>query len=144
MDLPKLPSAPRTPPSASSPAESSKVPPLPTRGPPLLSRSTRRSSDVQGASTSSSAEHHPKLQLNLPEQKKLPKSRSVPNSVASSPTDSVAEGKTKKRGRVTPKQLAHLEKLFALETCPSVERRKEISSALGMQERQLQIWFQNR
>ena len=88
-------------------------------------------------------ENQPKLDLNLPEEKNQ-QSVSVPNSVASSPTDSVAGGKTKKRGRVNPKQLAQLEKLFVLDACPPVERRKEISIALGMQERQLQIWFQNR
>jgi hypothetical protein len=145
MDLPKLPSSvPRTPPSASSQADSSMAPPLPYRIPPLPSRVARRSLDLLQGATSTSTEHQPELELNLPEEKNQPQSLSVPNSVASSPTDSVAGGKTKKRGRVTPKQLAQLEKLFALETCPPVERRKEISIALGMQERQLQIWFQNR
>jgi hypothetical protein len=50
----------------------------------------------------------------------------------------------RKRSRVTPAQLVHLEKFFACERSPSAERRKEISELLGMQERQTQIWFQNR
>ena len=50
----------------------------------------------------------------------------------------------RKRSRVTPEQLAHLERLFAADRSPTAARRKEISDMLGMQERQTQIWFQNR
>ena len=50
----------------------------------------------------------------------------------------------RKRSRVTPEQLAHLERLFATDRSPTAARRKEISEMLGMQERQTQIWFQNR
>ncbi|KAJ3555100.1 hypothetical protein NM688_g2763 [Phlebia brevispora] len=50
----------------------------------------------------------------------------------------------RKRSRVTPEQLAHLERLFAADRSPTAARRKEISEMLGMQERQTQIWFQNR
>ncbi|KAJ6544824.1 hypothetical protein DFH09DRAFT_927962 [Mycena vulgaris] len=49
-----------------------------------------------------------------------------------------------KRSRVTPEQLVHLERLFALERSPTACRRREIGELLGMQERQTQIWFQNR
>ncbi len=50
----------------------------------------------------------------------------------------------KKRSRVTPAQLAQLEQFFATDRSPTATRRKEISQALGMPERQTQIWFQNR
>lgn len=50
----------------------------------------------------------------------------------------------RKRSRVTPEQLVHLERFFAMDRSPTAARRKEISESLGMQERQTQIWFQNR
>ncbi|KAI0782296.1 hypothetical protein C8Q75DRAFT_703531, partial [Abortiporus biennis] len=50
----------------------------------------------------------------------------------------------RKRSRVTPEQLVHLERYFAMDRSPTAARRKEISETLGMQERQTQIWFQNR
>ncbi|KAJ7674170.1 hypothetical protein B0H17DRAFT_1082404 [Mycena rosella] len=49
-----------------------------------------------------------------------------------------------KRSRVTPEQLVHLERFFSVERSPTACRRREISELLGMQERQTQIWFQNR
>lgn len=50
----------------------------------------------------------------------------------------------RKRSRVTPEQLAHLERFFATDRSPTAAKRREISELLGMQERQTQIWFQNR
>ncbi|KAG5653234.1 hypothetical protein H0H81_001617 [Sphagnurus paluster] len=50
----------------------------------------------------------------------------------------------RKRSRVTPDQLVHLERFFLLDRSPTAARRREISELLGMQERQTQIWFQNR
>jgi hypothetical protein len=50
----------------------------------------------------------------------------------------------RKRCRVNPQQLMRLEQIFAQERSPTAARRKEISEELGMQERQTQIWFQNR
>ncbi|KIK63194.1 hypothetical protein GYMLUDRAFT_72414 [Collybiopsis luxurians FD-317 M1] len=50
----------------------------------------------------------------------------------------------KKRSRVTPEQLVQLERYFAVDRSPTAARRREISDLLGMQERQTQIWFQNR
>ncbi|KIY44085.1 homeobox-domain-containing protein, partial [Fistulina hepatica ATCC 64428] len=50
----------------------------------------------------------------------------------------------RKRSRVTPEQLKELEILFAADRSPTAARRKEISERLGMDERQTQIWFQNR
>ncbi|KAJ7178636.1 hypothetical protein C8R43DRAFT_871491 [Mycena crocata] len=49
-----------------------------------------------------------------------------------------------KRSRVTPEQLVHLERFFSMERSPTATRRRDISELLGMQERQTQIWFQNR
>ncbi|KAJ7274566.1 hypothetical protein B0H12DRAFT_404492 [Mycena haematopus] len=49
-----------------------------------------------------------------------------------------------KRSRVTPEQLVHLERFFAVERSPPASRRREIGKLLGMHERQTQIWFQNR
>jgi regulatory protein PHO2 len=64
---------------------------------------------------------------------------------ASSPASSAKMEKEKrKRSRVTPEQLVHLERLFSVDRSPTAGRRKEISELLGMQERQTQIWFQNR
>ncbi|KAF9000757.1 hypothetical protein BDQ17DRAFT_1359489, partial [Cyathus striatus] len=50
----------------------------------------------------------------------------------------------RKRSRVTPEQLSDLEAIFATDRSPTAARRREISDLLGMQERQTQIWFQNR
>lgn len=61
---------------------------------------------------------------------------------------SVSSGKSdkekRKRSRVTPEQLVYLERFFSLDRSPTAARRREISDLLGMQERQTQIWFQNR
>lgn len=50
----------------------------------------------------------------------------------------------RKRSRVTQEQLVHLEQYFKADRSPTATRRREISEQLGMQERQTQIWFQNR
>ncbi|PPQ91012.1 hypothetical protein CVT25_013937 [Psilocybe cyanescens] len=50
----------------------------------------------------------------------------------------------RKRSRVTPEQLVRLERYFAMDRSPTAAKRREISEVLGMQERQTQIWFQNR
>jgi hypothetical protein len=57
---------------------------------------------------------------------------------------SKADREKRKRSRVTPEQLVHLEQFFSIDRSPTAARRKEISQLLGMQERQTQIWFQNR
>ncbi|KZP27308.1 homeobox-domain-containing protein [Athelia psychrophila] len=58
--------------------------------------------------------------------------------------DKDGEKEKRKRSRVTPEQLVHLERFFSVDRSPTAVRRKEISELLGMQERQTQIWFQNR
>lgn len=55
-----------------------------------------------------------------------------------------ADKEKRKRSRVTPEQLVHLERYFAMDRSPTAARRKDISDHLGMHERQTQIWFQNR
>jgi len=55
-----------------------------------------------------------------------------------------ADKEKRKRSRVTPEQLVHLERYFAMDRSPTATRRKDISDHLGMHERQTQIWFQNR
>ncbi|KAI0714401.1 hypothetical protein C8T65DRAFT_738653 [Cerioporus squamosus] len=50
----------------------------------------------------------------------------------------------RKRSRVNPEQLLKLEEFFAADNSPTSARRKDIAQQLGMDERQTQIWFQNR
>ena len=66
-----------------------------------------------------------------------------PNAESSSAAGSGSKEK-RKRSRVTPEQLVQLERIFVMDKSPTAQRRKEISEMLGMQERQTQIWFQNR
>lgn len=68
----------------------------------------------------------------------------IANPPKSAPPGGPPEREKRKRSRVTPEQLAHLERIFAVDKSPTAAKRKEISEMLGMQERQTQIWFQNR
>lgn len=72
------------------------------------------------------------------------RSATVANPPKSAPPGGALEKEKRKRSRVTPEQLAHLERIFAIDRSPTAAKRKEISEMLGMQERQTQIWFQNR
>ncbi|KAH9018484.1 hypothetical protein EDB85DRAFT_614502 [Lactarius pseudohatsudake] len=65
-------------------------------------------------------------------------------STGSSSRSMGGEREKRKRSRVTPDQLVHLERFFSMDRSPTAARRREISELLGMQERQTQIWFQNR
>lgn len=67
-----------------------------------------------------------------------------PRAAASASIGLKSEREKRKRSRVTPEQLVHLERFFAVDRSPPAARRREISERLGMQERQTQIWFQNR
>lgn len=54
-----------------------------------------------------------------------------------------SEQKKQKHSHITPKQLVHLEQFFTMDrSCPAAHRR-EISERIGMQEHQIQMWFQN-
>ncbi|KAG5730053.1 hypothetical protein E4T56_gene5851 [Termitomyces sp. T112] len=76
--------------------------------------------------------------------------KNSPSALERERSESVASNKSeekvekRKRSRVTPEQLQHLERFFLLDRNPTAARRREISKLLGMQERQTQIWFQNR
>lgn len=50
----------------------------------------------------------------------------------------------RKRTRTSPEQLAILEKLFSTNPSPNNRIREQLSLQLGMPERSIQIWFQNR
>ncbi|KAI8637929.1 hypothetical protein BD408DRAFT_436533 [Parasitella parasitica] len=50
----------------------------------------------------------------------------------------------RKRTRATPEQLAVLEKTFNVHPSPNNRVREQLSRELGMTERSIQIWFQNR
>jgi len=50
----------------------------------------------------------------------------------------------RKRNRVTPEQLVQLETAFSNNRHPISRERRELSNRIGMTERALQIWFQNR
>ena len=84
---------------------------------------------------------------NSPDSEKEPESgpqRTRSASALSTKSSSSDLKEKRKRSRVTPEQLVHLERYFAMDRSPTAGRRKEISESLGMQERQTQIWFQNR
>ncbi|KXN85871.1 Homeobox protein 10 [Leucoagaricus sp. SymC.cos] len=69
-----------------------------------------------------------------------------PTSQSSSQASPPAEQQPakKKRGRLSREQLAQLEHLFAVDCSPTVPRRREIALLIGISERQIQVWFQNR
>ena len=50
----------------------------------------------------------------------------------------------RKRNRVTPEQLIQLEAAFGKDRSPTSTERRELSNRIGMPERAVQIWFQNR
>ncbi|KAI8333627.1 hypothetical protein BC941DRAFT_516134 [Chlamydoabsidia padenii] len=50
----------------------------------------------------------------------------------------------RKRTRATPEQLSVLEKTFSVNPSPNNRVREQLSRELGMSERSIQIWFQNR
>lgn len=52
--------------------------------------------------------------------------------------------KAKKRSRATTEQLAILEDTFAANTSPNSKMREYLAERVGMSERSIQIWFQNR
>lgn len=72
------------------------------------------------------------------------RSQTTVTPATSSKTAKSGQREKRKRSRVTPEQLTHLERFFAADRSPTAARRREISELLGMQERQTQIWFQNR
>lgn len=65
----------------------------------------------------------------------------IPNDKESSVDSTSAP---RKRTRATPEQLAVLEKTFNVNPSPNNRVREQLSRELGMSERSIQIWFQNR
>ncbi|KAF9972481.1 hypothetical protein BGZ73_004408 [Actinomortierella ambigua] len=56
----------------------------------------------------------------------------------------VEQPKKAKRKRITPEQLEHLVALFEKTDTPSYETREGLAKKLGMTNREIQVWFQNR
>jgi len=54
-----------------------------------------------------------------------------------------SEGNSNRR-RVTPEQLAVLEREFECGMIPDLETRQRLANQLGFSERRVQVWFQNR
>ncbi|ORE13138.1 Homeodomain-like protein, partial [Rhizopus microsporus] len=50
----------------------------------------------------------------------------------------------KKRARATPDQLSVLEGVFAINISPNSKLRRQLAEQLNMNERSVQIWFQNK
>ena len=50
----------------------------------------------------------------------------------------------RKRNRITPEQLVQLEAAFSKDRSPTSTERRELSNRIGIAERAVQIWFQNR
>lgn len=63
--------------------------------------------------------------------------------MTSIPTDVIPDA-PRKRTRATPEQLNILEKTFTVNPSPNSRIREQLSHELGMSERSIQIWFQNR
>ncbi|ORY96467.1 hypothetical protein BCR43DRAFT_491753 [Syncephalastrum racemosum] len=59
-------------------------------------------------------------------------------------TKNKAPMKGRKRTRATAEQLSVLEDTFSTNVSPNAKLRKQLSERLGMSERSIQIWFQNR
>ncbi|QRV75474.1 homeobox domain protein [Ceratobasidium sp. AG-Ba] len=140
---PQLPTeleSPLSPPSAeSTPSQSATF----SAVPPPRTRSATIASPLRGPLDSISDEQKPS---SIGPQRVRSATLSSPSTstAAGLPGSSRANIQKRKRSRVTPEQLAHLERVFSQDRSPTAARRKEISEQLGMQERQTQIWFQNR
>ncbi|KAJ1999528.1 hypothetical protein GGI04_004535 [Coemansia thaxteri] len=57
---------------------------------------------------------------------------------------STAEPKRAKRKRITPEQLKELTAVFESTDTPTHDIREVLSKKLGMTNREVQVWFQNR
>ncbi|KAG2201254.1 hypothetical protein INT47_006757 [Mucor saturninus] len=66
------------------------------------------------------------------------------NYMSNSTSDEKDQSAPRKRTRATPEQLSVLEKTFHVNPSPNNRVREQLSRELGMSERSIQIWFQNR
>ncbi|CEP07836.1 hypothetical protein [Parasitella parasitica] len=96
------------------------------------------------ASSSSASLHSLQQQYStttLPPPAPPPQPNAIPKNKESS---SDSNSTPRKRTRATPKQLAVLEETFNVNPSPNNRIREQLSQELGMSERSIQIWFQNR
>jgi regulatory protein PHO2 len=103
-----------------------------------------RSPDLNLTSTRSSPLGSDSELLSFDDEKEPASGPQRLRAVSNASTGTKGEKEKRKRSRVTPEQLVHLERFFAVDRSPPAARRREISERLGMHERQTQIWFQNR
>ncbi|TPX61965.1 hypothetical protein SpCBS45565_g07117 [Spizellomyces sp. 'palustris'] len=73
-----------------------------------------------------------------------PNPQTVEMSSTSTPMTSKTPQKPRRRPRATPEQLAILEETYNVNTSPRGRLRTELAKRLGMTERSVQVWFQNR
>lgn len=59
-------------------------------------------------------------------------------------SSTITSSGAKRRSRASPDQLLILEKTFVYNKSPNAKIREELSKKLGMTERSIQIWFQNK
>lgn len=93
------------------------------------------------SSSSSSNMHNPTIDTQQQQQQQS-SSPSVATPTSTKPKEQ--EAPPRKRTRATPEQLAVLEKTFSVNPSPNNKVREQLSRELGMSERSIQIWFQNR
>jgi hypothetical protein len=74
----------------------------------------------------------------------MPSLQSMPKVASKDNTPEGDSSAPRKRTRASPEQLAVLEKTFSLNPSPNNRVREQLSRELGMSERSIQIWFQNR
>lgn len=79
-------------------------------------------------------------QLNFP---MLPFRSNLASPISRTSTSSPYEGRAK-RTRATPSQLVILEDEFAKDPSPNAKMREDLAKTIGMPERSITIWFQNR
>ncbi|KAG9009087.1 hypothetical protein FRB94_012482 [Tulasnella sp. JGI-2019a] len=98
------------------------------------------SADMPSRASSSEASVSARSPTPLPHLEMAPTHGTAPGTSSSTgrPTSK------RKRSRVTPEQLAYLERVFAIDRSPGAAKRKELGELLGMGERQTQVWYQNR
>jgi hypothetical protein len=79
-----------------------------------------------------------------PQEEKQNESEEKAKESAAKDSSKKAKPGSKKRTRANQEQLAVLEEVFANNTSPNSKFREALAAKLGMSERSIQIWFQNR
>ncbi|KAK5808410.1 hypothetical protein F5H01DRAFT_61553 [Linnemannia elongata] len=94
--------------------------------------------------------HHPYPQQQPPQQQQQQQQQDSTNASAAAAAAAAAvaaqadQPKKAKRKRITPEQLEDLVGLFEKTDTPSFEIRENLAKKLGMTNREIQVWFQNR